>query len=82
MINVFHFVSFRVTSVEQASSINVAERVFNLPRFAAKRNQGYGDNLGDGQVVPSIGIVHDPDLVDLPAGVGLQARTDERGGGQ
>jgi cell division septation protein DedD len=37
-----------------------------MPRFSTKRNQGYGDNIGDGQIVPSAGQVFDPDLIDTP----------------
>lgn len=66
-MNLFHFNVLRVHVVEQGSSINVAEVVFNVPRFSVKHNQGYGDNVGDGQVVPSCSIVNDPDLVDAPA---------------
>lgn len=68
MINLFQFGVLRVHVVEQASSINVAELVINMPCFQSKRNNGYGDNIGDGQVVPSSGFTFDPDLIDLPVG--------------
>jgi hypothetical protein len=71
MSNLFHFAVFRVNVVEEASSVNVAELVFNMPRFTSKHNQGHGDNIGDGQIVPSRSLVHDPDVYDMPVGYGL-----------
>jgi cell division septation protein DedD len=65
-VNLFQFAYFHVSAVEIASSINVAEVVLNIPLTNSKRNQGYGDNIGDGQIVPSTGQVFDPDQIDAP----------------
>ncbi|HLN60551.1 MAG TPA: hypothetical protein VK464_03295 [Symbiobacteriaceae bacterium] len=79
MSSIFHFNVFRVMVMESAASINVGELVLNLPAFTIKRNQGYGDNVGDGQIVPSTGLVYDPDLIDAPVGTAPWTMVPARG---
>ena len=79
MSSIFHFNVFRVMVVENAASINVAELVLNLPACGIKQTQGYGDNVGDGLVVPSSGLVYDPDLVDTPVAPAPWAMVAGRG---
>lgn len=62
----FNFLVFKVQMVENCASINVGEIILNLPANVTKYNQGYGNNVGDGQVIPSHGLTFDPDSVDMP----------------
>ncbi|MGI6603715.1 MAG: hypothetical protein GX062_01890 [Firmicutes bacterium] len=64
VINIFYL---KINSVENASAINIGENYLVDWTNADKRNQGYGQNLGDGSdFVASRYIVDDRDGVDAP----------------
>lgn len=64
-INIF---MIKINSFENASAVNIGQNLLAEWHNSDKKNQGFGQNLGDkSDFVGTRGFVDDKDLIDSPA---------------
>lgn len=71
VINIFNF---KINSFENASAVNVGQNILADWHNSDKKNQGYGQNFGDGSAYTATrSMVDDRDGLDFPTTNNVQS---------